>query len=154
MNKNILIAIAVAVPFMGYILFSESFNENPGSNDKNEQEIETTTQLPNADEQLSLVPEGYRRLDDYTIVIDVAVLPGTLQEIWVIYGTDANNLSKETPHSSSELGMGTAGEYGLYSLTIAPSKLEPGMSYFYKVVGETIEGEILHSGLNRFTAGK
>ena len=30
MNKNILIAIAVAVPFMGYILFSESFNETLG----------------------------------------------------------------------------------------------------------------------------
>jgi hypothetical protein len=105
-------------------------------------------------EQTLFVPAGWRRLDDYTIVVDVAVLPGELRSIWVEYGLEADALTEKTAPTSYELGMGTAGEYGSYSITIAHDDLTPGLSYFYRVVAETEEGEVLETGLSRFTAGK
>lgn len=107
-----------------------------------------------AAEQTLFVPEGYRRLEDYTIVIDVAIEAGVLDSFHVIYGTEAAALDQQSATITNELGMGTAGEYGLYSAVIAADALEPGRSYFYRVVGVTTEGETLYSGLNRFTAGK
>ncbi len=107
-----------------------------------------------SEDPLTLVPEGWRRLDDYTIVIDIGVLPGELRSIFVEYGLEAGALNESTLPTSQELGMGTKGEYGSYSVTIPHSDLEPGMSYFYRIVGETEGGEIIRTGLNRFTAGK
>ncbi len=155
MNKNIPIAIAVTIPFMGYILFSDPFNSGPTIQAPTQTENETSGELQIDTEQVLFVPAGYRRLpEDYTIVIDVAILPGTINELWVIYGTDANNLKLETPPVSDELGMGMAGEYGYYSLAIPHSELQAGTSYFYRIAVETTEGEVLYSGINQFTAGK
>lgn len=116
--------------------------------------MEADRPVINNDEQLVLVPEGWRRLDDYTIVIDAGILAGELRAVWVEYGLEAGNLNQETPPSSEELGMGTRGEYGSYSLTIPHSELEPGRSYFYRIKAETEKGEMIETGLNRFTAGK
>ena len=106
------------------------------------------------EDPLSLVPEGWRRLEDYTIVIDVGILPGELRSVWVEYGLEADALSSETPPMTEELGMGARGEYGSYGLVIPHAELEPGQSYFYRVIAETEDGEIIKTGLNRFTAGK
>lgn len=148
--NNFLIAISVAIPFMGYILFSDSFNQT--------QAIETPTDTPSevvASEQTLFVPSGYRRLEESNeILLDVDVKGGALQSIWAIYDKEADSLTMETPHQSSELGMGSADEYGWYSIIISSDKLEPGISYFYRIVGETPDGKVLYSGLNRFTAGK
>ena len=123
-----------------------------------EKEPEVTIPEPTPEvvaEQTLFVPAGWRRLEeDYTIVIDVAVLPGELRSIWVEYGLEADALTEKTVATSYELGMGTAGEYGSYSITIAHSDLTPGLSYFYRVVAETEEGEVLKTGLSLFTAGK
>lgn len=107
-----------------------------------------------SDEQSLFVPAGWRQLEDGTIVIDVAILAGALRAVWVEYGLEAVSLNERTPPMSAGLGMGTRGEYGAYSLVIGPEKLEPGVSYFYRVAGETNEGEILHTGLNRFMTDK
>lgn len=106
------------------------------------------------DEQVVIVPDGWRRLDDYTIVIDAGILPGELVAVWVEYGLAADNLSESTPRMVEELGMGTRGEYGSYSVVIPHPELEPGRSYFYRLLAETERGDILQTGINRFTAGK
>jgi len=101
-----------------------------------------------------IVPEGWRRLEDYTIVIDAGILPGELKAVWVEYGLSHDNLAQSTPRMAEELGMGTRGEYGAYSIVIPHSELEPGRSYFYRLMAETEGGEIIQTGINRFTAGK
>lgn len=105
-------------------------------------------------ENLLIVPEGWRRLEDYTMAIDIAVMAGEFDSIWVEYGLDGDNLRDQTLPISSGLGMGTRGEYGLFSVTIPHNILNPGVSYFYRVAGETTDGKIIKSGLSRFTAGK
>lgn len=105
-------------------------------------------------EPLSLVPEGYRRLfEDNTIVIDAAILPGEFEAVWVAYG-ETPDLGVETPEMSSELGMGTAGEYGSYGLIIPAADLQPGTAYFYRIFGRTVDGDVVQTGLNRFVSGK
>lgn len=145
MNKIILIGFTLL-----FFIITSLFISSVINSDKNTRT--TTVGIPK--EQTIFVPEGYRRLEDYSIVIDVAILPAQLNGFWVIYGTEADTLEFKTPTVSNELGMGTAGEYGWYSISIPHEALQPGISYFYRVVGETTEGEILYSGLNRFTAGK
>ena len=155
---KLLIAIAVAIPFMGYILFSDSFNKSNeasvehGARNEN---VPASNTVNDEEPQVNFVPAGYRRLEDnYDILLDVSVLPGTLNSIWAEYGMRANNLDQVTPQQSNELGMGTAGEYGSYTIIIDADSLEPGMTYFYRIIGETADGETLYSGLNHFTAGK
>jgi hypothetical protein len=121
--------------------------ETPTAEQVVEDDIEQKPQMP-------FVPAGWRRLDDYTIVVDVAVLPGELRAIWMEYGLEADALTAKTAPTSDELGMGTPGEYGSYSITVAHSELTPGLSYFYRIVAETERGDVLYTGLNRFTAGK
>lgn len=109
---------------------------------------------PSQDEPLSLVPEGYRRLiEDNTIVIDAAILPGEFEAVWVEYG-ETPALGIETREVSNELGMGTAGEYGSYRLPIPATELRPGTAYFYRIFGRTTEGVVVETGLNRFVSGK
>lgn len=157
MSKIILIVLALSILFTGYFLFPDFFKNSSGSSMPNGVKTETDNQLPQSEETPLFVSEGYRRLDNDTIIINVAVLPGVLSALWVVYGTEADVLDKKTLRTTDGLGaggMGVVGEYGSYSLPIAPSELEPGTPYFYRVVGRTTEGETLYSGLNRFTAGK
>ena len=144
-----IIALIVVIILGGIVLFLNwSDKENTDSDYEVTKEITTS-------EQTLFIPSGYRRLEeDNIIVLDVSVLPGTLNSMWAIYGKDVQNLNTETTHQSSELGMGTAGQYGWYSIVIPPENLEPGISYFYRIAGETTDGDIFYSGLNSFTAGK
>ena len=146
MNSRIIWAIVVAMLLLAAYLVGLKMGKESSivPDDVNE----TISQ------QTLFVPAGWRRMDDYTIVIDVAVLPGELRSIWVEYGLTAATITEKTAPTSEELGMGTAGQYGSYSITIPHADLQPGRSYFYLVAAETESGEIMRTALNQFTAGK
>ena len=74
-------------------------------------------------------------------------------EVWMEYGTDPSNLDKSSSKLTKELGMGSDTYTQGYSVAVSNSELEPGNTYYYRVVA-TINGETQKSAVASFVAVK
>ncbi len=85
-------------------------------------------------------------------VVTCRAFPGSLQELWVDYGT-TTELDKRTAIITSELELGTEGEYSSYTVSIPASELQTAQQYFYRCSG-TQNGESVAAGVASFLAAE
>lgn len=161
MKTYIFIALLVAVPFLIYIWIDAQRDADRIADAVNAEQAERPRDTaPTAvTETLTtdFVPQGYRWSDDMDsedVLLDVAVLAGSVESLQVEYGQTPDGLTMKNTLLSNGLGMGEAGVYGQYTLIIDGTTLEAGREYFYRIVGTKADDSITRSGYASFMVRK
>lgn len=86
-----------------------------------------------------------------TASVSALYKPGSVDEIWLEYGTTPDKLSTATAHVTQGLGAGDANNYAqqVFKLT----GLSAGQNYFYHVAAKS-KGATVYGGIASFTAVK
>jgi zona occludens toxin (predicted ATPase) len=77
--------------------------------------------------------------------------PGSVDEIWLEYGTAPDTLSTATTHITTGLGEGDATTYAEQAFKL--TSLKSGQDYFYRVAAKA-KGATIYGGVASFTAMK
>lgn len=86
-----------------------------------------------------------------TASISALYKPGSIDEIWLEYGTTPDKLATATPHITQGLGAGDANTYAQQIFKV--TGLTAGQNYFYHVAAKS-KGATVYGGTASFTAVK